>query len=175
MKKQLTYLLVILVSVWLAPQPVFSVEAKKKTLVIHAKTSLEIDSGQLSTVPNVVWTGLEEGFKVVILFDASGVTAIKKGGSILGLFYTPLDDVDLAPQVRNALAEQMNLPVSQIPRNYGEYIRFLKGKKGVALYVNRVMLLHYKINEDEIDSAVTPITLQDMIKLLNEAAVYLAY
>jgi len=174
-KIELLLFLIIVLVVSAAVSPVLADNDQGKTLVIHAKTSLEVDSAQLSTVPNVVWTGLSEGYRVVILFDASGITAIKKNRELFGIDITPLDEVDLPQQERDALADQFNVPLTEVPANYGEYIRFLKEKKGVDLYVNRIMMLHFNINSTEIDPAVIPITLTDMVKLINNATVYIAY
>ena len=72
----ITALLVLTVA-----QTVFAGEGNGKTFLIHAKTSLKLDDAQICAVPNVAWAALSKGYKVTILFDASGVTAIKKGKS----------------------------------------------------------------------------------------------
>ncbi len=59
--------------------PSFAGTGDGKTFLIHAKTSLSLDDAQICAVPNVAWTALSKGYKVIVLFDASGVTAIKKG------------------------------------------------------------------------------------------------
>jgi predicted peroxiredoxin len=116
-----------------------------KTFLIHAKTALQ------------------QGYKVVILFDASGVTALKKGG-LFGGDKTPLDKAALPERERTSLTEQLGVPLEGVPHDYGEYIRFLKSK-GVELYANRTTLLLYKIGEDEIEAAVTPVGLEKMLEL----------
>ncbi len=144
-----------------------------KTFLIHAKTSMSLDDAQICAVPNVAWAALEKGYKVMILFDASGVTALKKGG-MFGGDKTPLDKADLPERERKSLVAQLGIPLSDVPHDYGEYVRFL-GQKGIELYANRTMMLLYKIGEDEIEQAVTPIGLKEMVELLENPDVYVAY
>lgn len=153
--------------------PAFAVEQNGKTFLIHAKTSLKIDDAQICAVPNVAWTALSKGYQVTILFDASGVTALKKGG-LFGGDKSPLDKAALPERERQSLARQLNAPLETIPHDYGEYIRFLK-QKGVQLFANRTMMLLYKINEKEIEQAVSPISLEEMLKLFETADIYVAY
>lgn len=68
----------------------------------------------------------------------------------------------------------MHEPLENIPHDYGEYLRFLKAK-GVKLVANRTMMLLYKIGEEQIESAVTPIGLEDMARVFKSADVYVAY
>ena len=153
--------------------PTLAVAETSKTFLIHAKTSLKLDDAQICAVPNVAWAALQEGYKVVILFDASGVTAIKKGG-LFGGDKSPLDKADLPERERNTLVKQLGVPLESVPHDYGEYLRFL-GSKGVELYANQTMMLLYKIGSDEIDPAVTPIGLQKMVELFENQDVYIAY
>lgn len=111
---------------------------------------------------------------MTILFDASGVTAIKKGG-LFGGDKTPLDKASLPERERDSLASQLGVPLTEVPKDYGEYMRFLKEKKGVSLYANRTMMLLYKIGEEEIDPAFKPVGLEEMVKLFESANVYVAY
>lgn len=144
-----------------------------KTFLIHAKTSLKLDDAQICAVPNVAWTALAQGYQVTILFDASGVTALKKGG-MFGGSKTPLDKARLPERERRSLAAQLNEPLETIPHDYGEYLRFLK-TKGVKLLANRTMMLLYRIPEDRIEQAVTPIGLEEMVGVFKSADVYVAY
>jgi len=153
--------------------PAFAGEETGKTFLIHAKTSLKIDDAQICAVPNVAWTALSKGYEVTILFDASGVTALKKGG-IFGRDKSPLDKAALPERERQSLAQQLNAPLETIPHDYGEYIRFLK-QKGVQLFANRTMMLLYKIDEKEIGQAVSPVSLEEMLKLFETADIYVAY
>ena len=148
-------------------------DAAGKTFLIHAKTGLKVDDAQICAVPNVAWAALKQGYQVTILFDASGVTAIKKGG-LFGGDATPLDRAALPMRERRSLAGQMSVPLDQIPKNYGEYLHFLK-EKGVALYANATMMRLYKIDQERIDPAVTPIGLEKMVTLFEVSDRYAAY
>lgn len=147
--------------------------AEKKVFLVHAKTSLKLDDAQICAVPNVALAALKQGYRVIILFDASGVTAISKGGFFSGN-KSPLDKASLPERERKTLAAQLQLPLASMPHDYGEYIHFLK-KRGVELYANRTMMLLYKIDDDNIDAQVTPIGLPAMIKLMAAADIYTAY
>lgn len=166
-------LLIMLLIGSVVVSPAFAAEETGKTFLIHAKTSLKIDDAQICAVPNVAWTALSQGYAVTILFDASGVTALKKGG-LFGGDKSPLDKAALPERERQSLTRQLNAPLESIPRDYGEYIRFLK-QKGVRLFANRTMMLLYKIDENEIEAAVTPIGLEEMVKLFETAYIYVAY
>jgi peroxiredoxin family protein len=122
----------------------------------------------------VAWAALQKGYEVTILFDASGVTALKKGG-MFGGDKSPLDKAELPERERESLTAQLGIPLDQVPHDYGEYVRLLKEKHGVKLYANRTMMLLYKIGEDEIEPAVTPIGLERMVEVLEGPDVYVAY
>lgn len=166
-------ILVLLTGLMMLAMPALAGSGNGKSFLIHAKTSLKIDDAQICAVPNVAWTALQEGYKVTILFDASGVTAIKMGG-MFGGSESPLDKADLPERERKSLTKQLGVPLESVPHNYGEYVRFLK-KKGVELYANRTMMLLYKIGENEIEQAVTPVDLKKMTELFDTAEVYAAY
>jgi predicted peroxiredoxin len=151
----------------------FAYGEEGKSFLIHAKTSLKIDDAQICAVPNVAWTALQKGYNVTILFDASGVTVLKKGG-VFGGDKTPLDKADLPERERTSLTEQLGIPLEQVPHNYGEYVRLLK-EKGVTLLANKTMMLLYKIGEDEIETTVNPIGLDEMVKIISSADIYVAY
>jgi hypothetical protein len=99
--------------------PALAGQANGKSFLVHAKTSLKQDDAQIRAVPNVAWTALQEGYKVTILFDASGVTSIKKGGWFGG-DRTPMDKAALPERERRSLAGQLGVPPESVPRNYGE-------------------------------------------------------
>ena len=153
--------------------PALAGQGNGKNFLIHAKTSLKLDDAQICAVPNVAWTALQEGYKVTILFDASGVTALKKGG-LFGGDKSPLDKASLPDRERRSLSTQLGMPLESVPHDYGEYIRFLKSK-GVELYANRTMMLLYKIGENEIEKAATPVGLKQLVEIFKSADVYVAY
>ena len=168
-----TQILAISVISILIALPAFARQGNGKNFLIHAKSSLKQDDAQLCAVPNVAWAALQEGYKVTILFDASSVTSLKKGG-LLGGDKSPLDKASLPERERQSLSSQHGVPLESIPHDYGEYIRFLKAK-GVELYANRTMMLLYKIKEDEIEKAATPVGLKKTAEIFTIADVYVAY
>ncbi|GAB4252266.1 hypothetical protein [Deferrisoma sp.] len=174
MQRMLGLLTAALLALGSAAPAAAQTPAAENTFLIHAKTSLKLDDAQICAVPNVAWAALQKGYRVVILFDASGVTAIKKGG-LFGGDRTPLDKAELPERERRSLSEQLGVPLERVPADYGAYVRLLKEKYGVELYANRTMMLLYKIPEDRIDPAVKPVGLAEMIRLFEGANVYVAY
>ena len=136
-------------------------------MLFHVKTGLDQDDAQICVVPNVAWAALNKGHDVTLLFDGSAVTSVKKGG-FFDSTKTDMDRADLPERERKALAEQFNFPLEQIPHNYGEYLQFIK-KLGAKLYINRTMMLLYNIEPEEIDSVLEPISLSQIIDLMENA------
>ncbi len=146
--------------------PVASAEADEHVL-IHVKTALSVDDAQICAVPNVAWATVAEGKRVTLLFDASAVTSVTRGfgwRGWLGTVTTAMDRAALPERERRSLAEQFQVPLDSVPRDYGEYLRFLKGK-GVELYYNRTMALLYNIDPATIDASLTPLDLKQMTAL----------
>ncbi len=146
---------------------------KTQTFLFHVKTSLDEDDAQICVVPNVAWAALSKGHEVILMFDGSAVTSVKKKG-FWDSTKTDMDRAKLPERERKALSQQFDYPLEQIPHNYGEYLGFLK-ELGVKLYINRTMMLLYKIEPEEIDSNLDPIDLIEMIELMEHADVYAAY
>ncbi len=147
-------------------------------ILIHMKTSLAEDDAQICAVPNVAWAATRAGHKVRILVDASAVTSVTKGFGWFNTAFrsdtTALDRAVLPERERVSLAEQMDVPLDQVPQNYGEYFDFLK-EMGVEIYGNRTMMLLYKIDPGRIADAVQPVTLDRMIQLFEAADRIIAY
>ncbi len=158
----------ILLAVFGTPFPLTFSEAAH--ILIHMKTSLAEDDAQICAVPNVAWALTQAGHQVKILVDASAVTSVTKGyGWIAGLFRsdsTALDRAVLPNRERQSLAEQMHVPIEEVPHDYGEYFRLLKAK-GVEIYGNQTMMLLYQIDPSRIDAVVIPIPLKEMVELFS--------
>lgn len=169
--------LVYAVTVFL-PDPILAQQAGATKILIHMKTSLAQDDAQICAVPNVAWATVKAGYKVTILVDASAVTSVTKGfgwfRSLIGSETTALDRAGLPERERQALAEQMGVPLEQVPHNYGEYFDFLK-KMGVEIYGNRTMMLLYKIDPAQVASAVTPLPLERMVQLFTSSDRVIVY
>src|SRR5579885_1806880 len=160
-------------SVLAEPAAVEAHDVAATRILIHMKTSLAEDDAQICAVPNVAWAAVKAGHKVTILVDASAVTSVTKGVGwfrrLIGSDSTALDRADLPERERQSLAEQMGVPLEQIPHNYGEYFDFLKNKLGVDIYGNRTMMLLYKIDPARVAAAVTPVPLARMVDLFAAA------
>ncbi len=147
-------------------------------ILIHMKTSLTVDDAQICAVPNVAWAFVKEGYQVTILVDASAVTSVTKGfGWFRRLVHsdtTALDRAALPERERVSLAEQMGVPLEEIPHQYGEYFAFLK-KLGVNIYGNQTMMLLYNIDLQQVASEVTPIPLAHMVQLFHSADRIIVY
>lgn len=143
------------------------------TFLFHVKTSLDEDDAQICVAPNVAWAARNKGYEVALLFDGSAVTSVKKGGFFKS-GETDMDRADLPERERKALSEQFNYPLAGIPHNYGEYLHFLK-KLGVKLYINRTMMRLYKIEPEQIDKNLKPVSLPEMIELMKNSDFYVAY
>lgn len=159
--------------------PVGAETAPAARLLIHMKTSLAEDDAQICAVPNVAWAAVKAGHKVTILVDASAVTSVTKGfgwfRKLLGSDSTALARAALPERERQALSEQMGVPLEQVPHDYGAYFDFLKTKLGVEIYGNRTMMLLYKIDPARVASAVVPVGLDRMVQLFVEADRVIAY
>lgn len=157
--------------------PEVRAEHEVQPFLIHVKTSLSVDDAQICAVPNVAWAALEAGSPVTLLFDGSAVTSVVRGRGWrgwLGLTSTAMDRAALPERERRSLAEQFGVPLETVPEDYGAYLGFLK-EKGVSIYYNTTMALLYQIDPEDIDPALTPLELKDMVDLLSKPAVYLVY
>ncbi len=147
-------------------------------ILIHMKTSLAEDDAQICAVPNVAWASVKAGHQVTILVDASAVTSVTKGFGWFNTVFrsdtTALDRATLPERERLSLAEQMDVPIDQVPHNYGEYFDFLK-ERGVEIYGNRTMMLLYKIDPSHIAGAVQPVALYRMVQLFDSAHRIITY
>ena len=151
--------------------------AEAKPLILHVKTSLSIDDAQICVVPNVAWVALAAGRSVTIVFDGSAVTSVAKGygwRGWVGYPSTALERAALPDRERKSLAKQFGIPIANVPHNYGEYLRFIK-EKGAKVYYNSTMAVLYKIPAGQIDAALKPIGLKELLKVLEGPGTYLVY
>ncbi|TKS59312.1 MAG: hypothetical protein EWM72_02324 [Nitrospira sp.] len=160
------------------PGFVLAQQAQETRTLIHMKTSLALDDAQICAVPNIAWATVKAGHKVTILVDASAVTSVTKGfgwfRGLIGSDSTALDRAGLPQRERESLAQQMGVPLEQVPHNYGEYFDFLK-KMGVEIYGNRTMMLLYKIDPARVASSVTSVPLAKMVDAFASADRVIVY
>jgi hypothetical protein len=146
-------------------------------LVLHVKTALREDDAQICVAPNLAWAALSEGRPVKMVFDASAVQSIAKDygwRGKLGAGSSAMDRANLPDREREALAEQLGVPLDTVPADYGAYLRFLR-ERGAQIYYNRSMTVLFDIDADKIDSAVAPLDIKELLHALTGAGDYLVY
>ena len=151
----------------------FAGSVTAKTFLIHVKSPMTKHCARTVFIPHLVLNALQQGYQVVILFDDDGVSAIKIG-AWYGGHTTPLDKTALPEEERRSLSTLLGVPESGIPDNYGDFVRFLKGK-GVELYANKLVMELRNIRGDKYDHAVTPVGMDKMVEILGRATIYVAY
>ena len=173
MKKQVFSLLMIGIFLLM---PVTGVTAAPETFLVHLKTSLKKDDAQICVAYNVMWAALEEGYNVKVLVDADAINTFKVG-------WGGKDDIEeykIPENLRQALAKQFDMPLTEVPKTYGGFLKRLK-EKGVQFYINTGFLMVSKIGtpDDPLKKVsnkfFTPISLKEMVKLRTEATYYMAY
>ncbi len=160
-----------------AIQAATAAEENGRPLVLHVKTALSVDDAQICVVPNVAWAALSEGRPVTIVFDGSAVTSITKGygwRGWIGIDSTAMDRAALPERERKSLSEQIGVPLDTVPKDYGQYLRYLK-EKGVEVVYNRTMAVLYNIPAEDIEAAARPVGLKELLQALETGGDYLVY
>ena len=170
-----TFSLLLFTAALIAP-PVPAHGAEPETFLIHLKTSLKKDDAQICVAYNVIWAALEEGYKVKVLVDADAINTFKVG-------WFGKDDIEnykIPERLRKELAEQLSVPLSEVPGTYGEFLDMLH-EKGAEFYINTGFLIVSKIgtSADPLEKVsakfFTPVTLKEMIRMRAVADHYMAY
>lgn len=145
----------------------------EKSFLFHVTSVPDSDEDQFYAIPQLALKALQKGHRVTILFDARGVKLIKIG-HWYGGDTTILDKVDVTEEERQLLSVELGLPSSSVPGNYGDLIRFMKGR-GVLLFANRKMMNFYGISDEEYDFAVTLVDSVRVLQIIEEADIYVSY
>lgn len=169
MKRALLMILVLLCLPVAAP----AASDAPKTFLIHVTSSMNKHDARTVVMPHVAVSALLRGYKVVILFDDEGVRAIKIG-HWYGGHTTPLDKTALPEEELRFFSDRLGLPATSIPDNYGDFLRFLKGK-GAELFASKLAMDLRDIGGDRFDHAVTPVAIEKMVELFEQAAVTVRY
>ncbi|PIR31511.1 MAG: hypothetical protein COV38_00120 [Bdellovibrionales bacterium CG11_big_fil_rev_8_21_14_0_20_38_13] len=173
MKKN--FLTVLIITFFISASSFAKDSVSQKKMLFHVKTALNKDDAQICAVPNLVWAAIKKGHDVTVLFDASAVTSVTKGWGWSNFGdSTPMDKAGLPERERQALSKQFGYAIDEIPNNYGEYLHFIK-KLGAKLYINRTMMLLFKIDPEQIDLSLTTIELPQMMDLVSGTDIYMAY
>jgi hypothetical protein len=179
-----------------------------KRLLIHYKTGFDKDDNQACVAFNVALAGLRAGYKVEFLFDASGVFDLQNGDPSAGRSSVPSSrpastpasrpssipasrpatEEDPAPyrlryelpqDLRMIISRNFNVPENQVPRNYYEYVKWLRSQ-GVEISVNGTMaqlvsLASSPHGSEYLGDAATPLELSEMVDHLSHADMILSY
>ena len=146
-----------------------------ESILFHIKTSLAKDDAQICVAPNVALAALEFGDDVTLLFDGSAVTSITQGwGWFVFGSTTPMDKAGLPERERKSLSEQFGIPMEKIPKNYGDYLEFVRDR-GAKIVVNGTMLTLYNIDPKTVDDVAQPLELMDMLNVFKKADRVLVY
>jgi hypothetical protein len=144
-----------------------------KVLLIHVTSSLDKNTERTALVFRLVAGALKKGQRVVLLFDADGVSSLKMG-RWFGGHSTPLDRAAIAGQEQRDLAALLGTSVDGIPDIYGSLLHFLKGR-GASVYVNKRALELRGIDAEHYDHAAEPVDEENVLDLLGRANAYLSY
>ena len=168
MVKRMSHWFVISISIITAIAPSTG-PVHAEDVLFHVKTSLAKDDAQICVVPNAAMAALAEGDDVTLLFDASAVTSITQGWGWLNWgTRTPMDNATAPERERKSIARQFDVPLNEVPTDYGAYLDFLKDR-GVKMYINRTMLTLYKIDPGDVDPIVEPMDVRPMYRLMKQA------
>jgi len=157
----------------LASFPSVSFAGAGKLLLIHVTSLAKGDKDQFYAIPQLALKAIKEGYEVTILFDGRGVNLIKIG-HWYGGDTNKLDKMDIPEEERKRLSVELSLPVASVPGNYGDFLRFMKGR-GARLFASKKMMDIYGIGDEEYDFAVTPVGLEEMLVIIGGADVYVSY
>lgn len=144
-----------------------------KIFLVHVTSPMTKCDERTVFIPHIAIDALERGYKVAILFDDEGVTAVRIG-EWYGGHTTSLDKTAIPEEELRILSTRLGVPSSSLPDNYGDFLRFLKGK-GVELYANKAAMDLRNIREDRFDHAVTPLPIGKMVEIFERAAVTVSY
>jgi len=150
---------------------------KGRPLLIHVKTALSIDDAQICVFPNIALAALKAGRTVTIIFDGSAVISISKGfgwRGWLGIQSTAMDRAKLPERERKALASHFKMPLTKLPHDYGEYLKYIE-QLGAKIYYNSTMALLYNIKADQIASSIVSLGLDQLLDKLHPQGDYVVY
>ena len=147
-----------------------------KSILFHLKTGLKHDDAQICVAYNMIWAALERGLDVKVLIDADAVNTFKVGWR----GRDAIEDYPLPLRLRKSLSAQFGVPLEMVPGTYGQFLEMLH-KKGARFYINTAFLvlagIEKKMGAVENISAkfFRPVTIPEMMKLREEADLYMVY
>jgi hypothetical protein len=148
-------------------------ENTHQVVLIHVKSLKASKEFRLQSITDTTFEALKRGNRVIVLFDVEAVKAIK-----IGRWYggdtTILDKVKIKDEHRKKLSNDLNISLASLPSNYGELFRLMRGK-GVELYTDKMIMKAMKIEDEEFDTAFTPIDSDQIFDIFLNTDVYLSY
>lgn len=168
--------LLALVFALILPFPLIAAQGEQSGhLFVHLKTSLKHDDAQICVAYNMIWAALKQGMAVDVVVDADGINTFKTG------WFSDKDsiqDYKIPENLRSAIAGQMDLPLANIPKTYGDYLVRLH-KDGARFYVNKGFLIVAGIAPepdkdmgkiaDYAKKIFKPVTLKEMLEIRRQA------
>ncbi len=169
-------ILILLISILVFPNVILSQNVdEKERLFVHLKTSLQHNDAQICVAYNIIWAALKSNLEVDVLIDADGINTFKTS------FWSDKDAIqeyDIPENLRKGLSEQFSIPLSEVPKTYGEFLILLH-KEGANFYINKAFLIVSGIapNPDEDMGKIAeyaakifkPVSIMEMIKLRQKA------
>jgi hypothetical protein len=146
---------------------------QEKKLLVHVTHSLGVDSGRTVLAFRAVAGGLNQRCRVVLLFDADGSATLKLG-RWFGGDSTPLDRTAISRKDRADISGLLGTTADSLPDNYGDLLRFLKGR-GLRVFVNKHALELAGIGEEQFDHAAEAVGEEKIVGLLTDATAYVTY
>lgn len=145
---------------------------KAKNALFHIKTGLDQDDSQICVGFNIIFSAIEAGAKVTILFDAGATLDLTDKRHNLASTAVPL-------RLQKVIAAQMNLPLRNMPSNYKEYLELLH-QRGAKVYANTAMNVvtgasDHVMKGYEAYPFIDPITYAGVAELFAQADVVYSY
>lgn len=175
-KRRLSAVVLVLLTAFLLLNPGPAEAGANKTVLVHIKTSLAHDDSQICVAYNMVWAALDGGLKVKVLIDADAVNTFKVGWR----GKDAIEGYPMPERLRKSLAQQFSVPLKDVPETYGRFLEMLH-EKGAEFYINTAFLVLAKIETDmgtvkNISAKFfKPVTLKEMLGLMEEADIYMVY
>lgn len=145
---------------------------KGKKVLFHIKTGLDQDDSQICVGFNIIFAAIEAGGDVTILFDSGATLDLTEKRHNLLSTGVPL-------RLKKVIAAQMNLPLDEMPSNYGEYLALLN-KKGAKVYANTAMNVVTGYSDKVLKkyknySYIEPVTYAGIVEHISKADVVISY
>jgi predicted peroxiredoxin len=134
-----------------------------KRIVMFVTPSLKQSYVAACDLPVPAWNYVSKGYKVTIAVDRDAVTLFQRDST----GKTPLDRLDILRGDLDDLSSLLEVPLPQVPRNYGDLFRFLAAK-GVPIVVNEDSLKQRHIPPSQIDPVAQVLPAAEFKKVITQ-------